>query len=270
MSSIHSRVRAEGASRRPRREAGRRLRDLVVLLMAVTIVTAGGRPAPAWSAEREAPDPQAGEPNSVNPEARRLFEDGKQQLQAGDYAQAIRSFQGAYDLAPVPGLLYILAQAHRLSGDCAAALSFYRRYLPVAPPEQRLRAKTEARIADMERCLAVNRPAAPPAVVPPPATAPVLIATSEAPAPSSATPRRRKVGLVLAGTAVGLMAAGGYFAWQSDQASNDVSRIFATKASWSDAASEREHDGQRDQTLARAALITGTLVAAAATWYLLP
>ena len=139
---------------------------------------------PTRAEDRELIVPQL-DPGPVSPEARRLFEEGKRHLQSREYDAALRKFQESYALYPVPGMLYIMAQAHRLKGDCAMALSFYRRYLPVAPSDKNLREKTEARIADMERCTAEQKATAgaPPSPSGLPAPAPPSAPTAPAPSP---------------------------------------------------------------------------------------
>ena len=54
-------------------------------------------------------------------EARALYTDGLRLYRAGVYDEAIAKLQASYRLVPAPGLLYDMAQAHRLKGDCAAA-----------------------------------------------------------------------------------------------------------------------------------------------------
>ena len=70
-----------------------------------------------------------------------------------EYDRAIEEFKRAYELAPAPGLLYNIAQAYRLKGDAAEALSFYRQYLQKDPAAKN-RADVEKRIAELEREIA--------------------------------------------------------------------------------------------------------------------
>src|SRR5204862_6239173 len=95
-----------------------------------------------------APPASAEPPASVDPEARRLAEEGLRHFDLGQYADAIRDFKAAYLRAPSPELLYDLAQAYRLSGDCPQAAAMYRRYLATSPTG-RQRARTDQRIAEL-------------------------------------------------------------------------------------------------------------------------
>lgn len=60
-------------------------------------------------------------------EARRAFE-------RNDFTGAIDRYEAAYRLKPAPGLLFNLAQSHRLAGNLAAASSYFTRFLQTRPP----------------------------------------------------------------------------------------------------------------------------------------
>jgi hypothetical protein len=72
--------------------------------------------------------------------AERLFEEGRRLYEAGDYAQAVARFEAAYQLFPAPIIVFDIAQAHRLRGDCAGARRAYARFRQLAPdaPEREL------------------------------------------------------------------------------------------------------------------------------------
>src|SRR5690606_1942076 len=171
-----------------------------------------------------------------------------------------------------PEVLYALAQAERLSGDCPTAIALYRRFLASGPAErhaevardglERCERALASRPLDARPARAPVRPAAAPATraarapVPRPTTAPV-----EGPAPSRL---RDPVGGVLLGAGlVGLAVGGALFA--------------ASSASVADADTAPTYDGyvhhmdraQSRRTWALVGLGAGTgLVAAAALRYL--
>lgn len=202
-----------------------------------------GEPAAAGDAPHEA-DPG---------EAARLYDEGRRYFNVGEYDPAIEKLKAAYLIAPLPELLYDLGQAFRLKGDCAEALSLYRRYLATSPPASRA-ARTTARMADMQECVAAARsktatatatatattPA--PAVTPGPPVAwpggPTAITAAEtrqaAPgSPPSARPRRRWA--LWTAVAAGAMAAvSGYYAWDAHVAADEVSAAFVPGRPWSD------------------------------------
>jgi hypothetical protein len=128
----------------------------------------------AWStserAHAEAPSQSALMGKSTpkvagDPEARQLYEQGQRSFDAGDYADAITKFRASYQRSGAPGLLYNLAQAHRLKGDCVQALALYRRFLATSPTGKS-RERAEARIAEIQPCAgdqAARSPTADPA-----------------------------------------------------------------------------------------------------------
>src|SRR4051812_49283826 len=85
------------------------------------------------TAQAPLPDP-ASSPVETD-EAKRLYADGKVEFAQGRYEQAIALFERAYALSGATGLLFNLAQAHRLAGQdhCPQALALYKSYLAAQP-----------------------------------------------------------------------------------------------------------------------------------------
>jgi tetratricopeptide (TPR) repeat protein len=112
--------------------------------------------------------------------ARAHFERGQRLFKVSRYREALEEFKEAYLIKPDPSFLYNIAQCHRLLGERADAIMFYRRYLEAAP-QSRNRPEVEKRIADLEEA---NRPAAsitpPPAAVAPPPPPPAAPSAPEA------------------------------------------------------------------------------------------
>lgn len=54
---------------------------------------------------------------------------GKQAFAEGKYAEAITAFREANKLQPDPKLLYAIAQAQRMAGDCASAIATYEEFI---------------------------------------------------------------------------------------------------------------------------------------------
>jgi tetratricopeptide (TPR) repeat protein len=140
------------------------------------LLLAGGRPA-------EAADPKLDA-------ARAHSQEGDAYYKLEKYANAISEYEQAYLAKPDPSFLYNIAQCHRLAGNGAEAIHFYRRYLKDAPNAPN-RAVAEKHIRDLEDLAShgtapppaapVPVPAAPAPVAPPPTEPPL------APLPSSAT-----------------------------------------------------------------------------------
>lgn len=178
-------------------------------------------------------------PGGVPAKARALAERGRASHDAGDYAAAIAAFTQAYVMAPSPALLFNLAQAYRLQGDCDDAALMYRRYLATNPsPEGR--ALAEMHLASVERCihmLSLHIPVESPSgriVTPPPREK--LAAALAAPAPSRKAAIEKDVGVGLAIGGSVALAAAGYYAVVAHNAANDVAEAYARGAKWKDVA----------------------------------
>jgi tetratricopeptide (TPR) repeat protein len=195
------------------------------------------------------------------PEKAKLLADrGRALHDAGDYSGAIAAYKEAYVLAPRPGLLFNLAQAYRLSGDCDDAAFMYQRFLDSNPPEDR-RAIAAANLTMVVKCghggLVISPPTPPTTSIA--TTAPVL-------QPVASHAELRHAGIwVAAGGAAALVVAGA-FAWEAHDASNAVSQAYAGGA-MSANLSAQDAAGRRDALIGDiagaaggAALITGAIL----------
>src|SRR6185295_11543903 len=88
-------------------------------------------------------------PSWAEPDARALYQSGDAHFKRSEWDPAIADFQRAYELSKAPGLLFNLAQAHRLKGDCGGALRLYREYLRL-DPTGKMRAKAAQHAREME------------------------------------------------------------------------------------------------------------------------
>jgi tetratricopeptide (TPR) repeat protein len=84
--------------------------------------------AVAWSAFPVHADPS--KPPVVD-----HYELGKRWFERKSYAQALEEFHLALSIAPRPEVLYSMAQAQRMLGDCASAIETYRAFLAGRPGE---------------------------------------------------------------------------------------------------------------------------------------
>jgi len=160
--------------------------------------------------------PPADERQDLTPTARELSDRGLRQYQQGQLDAAIESFMEAFALSDNTGLLFNVAQAYRLKGDCALAGEYYRRYLAAAPASS-LRPSIERRVAEMDQC--VRARAGAPLLAP---RAPVAAAVAVAPPPSSQEPApastRRALIWTLRGSTAALLASSAVFgvlAWDA-------------------------------------------------------
>jgi tetratricopeptide (TPR) repeat protein len=112
--------------------------------------------------------------------ARRLYNEGEAAYKAGRYDEAVERYTAAHELVPRPFFLFNIAQAHRLGGDKAKALFYYKAFLAASPGAFNAE-EVRGRIQELESELA---PASSP-VVPP---VEVAKAVEPAPAPALAPP----------------------------------------------------------------------------------
>jgi hypothetical protein len=216
-------------------------------------------------------------------QARELYETGLQSYRAGNYDDAIANLQASYQLVAAPGLLYDMAQAHRLKGDCADARSLYLQFLDRSPGGS-VETIARSHLVEMETCVANGARVRAAASTPELATVTAPVDSAEAPAPIAPArppsvgwvtlaaapeaaplrpPRliRRRSALAFGAAALGLAATTGYFAWRADVMSNRVSSTFAPGMQWSAAGMDAQQSGRTSATLgivtAIGALVSG-------------
>src|SRR5262245_31309713 len=189
--------------------------------------------------------------------ARELSDQGLRQYQNGEHDAAIESFMASYALSNNAGLLYNVAQAYRLKGDCPHAKAYYERYLAAVPSSQ-LKAAVEERIAELKDCAqaAAKPPEARKAPDPP------TSAHDVAPQPSGSTanltsrtemaapPRWARPSVVgTAAAAVLLAGVGAAFAVEAHLTQNRLSSRFETGGTWDDSAQQELEAGRTYRTL---------------------
>lgn len=82
----------------------------------------------------------------ADPTAEDHFNAGQAAYDRGDFPTAIREWQTSLQISGERALIFNIAQAQRLSGDCPRALATYRHYLATAPAaDQRTLAEDWAR-----------------------------------------------------------------------------------------------------------------------------
>src|SRR5580765_7736111 len=88
--------------------------------------------------------------------AETLYNDGQAAYDHGDYTTAIAKWQVAYDMSREAGLLFNLAQAKRLAGDCVGALETYKLFTTLDPASEQ-RALTDELVKEL-RCTPTPKP----------------------------------------------------------------------------------------------------------------
>ncbi len=205
--------------------------------------------------------------------ARRLYEEANRQYDLREYDEAIEACRAGYKLMPLPEFLFNIAQAYRLKGDCVEALSFYRNYLRVSPAA-RNRAKVEAFIAEMQRCVPAPSPVLAPATTPqapaPSTQAPPVRVAPRASTAAEGAPHgrsKRILGLLAAGAGMAVLGTGLYYGLSARAKSDEVATFFERGGMWTARYQELESDGQSAATRAKilgvaggAALVGGALL----------
>jgi tetratricopeptide (TPR) repeat protein len=212
---------------------------LLLLLLAVGYVAAQPSPAETRFAEGEV-----------------LYKERK-------FAEAAAKYREAYELSKVPALLFNVAQAHRLAGQCREAVVAYETYLKEAPAAAN-RADAEARRDELA-------PQCPPPVVEPPA--PKVVApvpeVERPPAARGGAPLRWS-GIAVGGAGLVTLGVATYFGVKSSQHASALTDRFADGGVW-DAESRRlEARGEKAEKNARILAITGSalVVGGGVLWFL--
>jgi len=193
-------------------------------------------------------------PPPVTEKARKRSNEGLEYFKQGEYDLAIDAFRASYALSPLPVLLFDMAQAFRKKGECARALSLYRRYLNDEPLPTN-REQVEQFITEMSRCAEPDGATSGPPVVAeaePPAASAVAAAPTNTttPAPSQGPPSSdtgahtssgtnansgaplRTAGVVVGAVGVVALGVGVYSSIQAARASQKISDLFAKGGQW--------------------------------------
>jgi tetratricopeptide (TPR) repeat protein len=199
-------------------------------------------------------------PERIPNKARKLADKGRAFHDAADYNAAVSAFKEAYVLAPSPGLLFNIAQAYRLAGNCDEAAWMYRRFLDTNPIGSH-RTLAENHLVAVERCgsggLLVDSPRSQPDATPVPESDTKLISFAALP-DNSRSRKYKKVGI---GTAIGggaLLVGAAIFAIDANDASNRVAETYKRGGKWDDIKDD-DARGKRSSTIATGLGIGGGL-----------
>jgi tetratricopeptide (TPR) repeat protein len=107
----------------------------------------------AKSTEKE----EAGAPAAARSEAKRLFDEGTDLYDRGDYDNAIGRFRQAHRLWPDPLVIFAVAQAQRLKGDCTEAIESYSRFIKAVDPSP-VRQEAEQYLSELQQSCTALKP----------------------------------------------------------------------------------------------------------------
>lgn len=172
-------------------------------------------------------------PSTSTPE--RFYAEGQAAYDHADYLTAIAKWRSSYDLSHATGLLFNLAQAYRLSGDCMNALLTYEQFVTIDPAsEQRQLADDLARELEAQ----CGGAATPPVVEHP------IIDHPRAP------PGRplKIAGLATAGVGAASLAIGLGLGHHAQVIGDEVTHACAQSCDWAEQGS-KDASGRRDATI---------------------
>jgi tetratricopeptide (TPR) repeat protein len=200
-------------------------------------------------------------PERIPTKARQLAERGRAAHNAGDYAAAVAAFKEAYVLAPSPGLLFNIAQAYRLAGNCDEAAWMYRRFLDTNPYGDQ-RQLAEQHLAMVEKCgrggldISVPAPKTDETKVPEPH---IDLTTSIDHDNRGSNFKKAGIGVGIGGAV--LLAGAGYFAYDAKSAQDTVDQTYKRGGKWADIA-DIDARGKRSAMIAAGLGIGGGLAVA--------
>jgi tetratricopeptide (TPR) repeat protein len=180
-----------------------------------------------------------------------LYAQGQSAYDAADYATAIAKWTQSYDLSREPELLFNIAQARRLDGDCVQALATYERFVQIDPTSEQ-RSLADDFVRELEpRCGATTR-------------------APDAERPPTRSERTLKIaGLAVGGGGVALLGAGLLLGHHASTLGEEVTRACAQTCDWS-AQKDNDARGRSYATTGRVLDVVGiaAIAAGAVAYYL--
>jgi tetratricopeptide (TPR) repeat protein len=193
-----------------------------------------------------------------NAQAKAHFKQGRDYQEQGYYAKAAEEYKAAYELDRRPEMLFNIAQAYRLAGDCDESAWMYRRFLDTNPVGDH-RTLAESHLASVEKCgsgglrVTAPTPKQDALAVPEPATS---VVTYSDPDRRSRTYKRVGLGTAIGGGA--LLAGAAIFAFDSYDASKTVAETYQHGGKWDDI-KDVDARGKRSATIATVMGVGGGL-----------
>ena len=203
----------------------------------------------------------------AQPGAEILYTEGQAAYDRADYAAAVTKWQAAYDLSKERDLLFNLAQAKRLSGDCTGAIATYRRFVADDPDP----ASEQHKLAgDLVRELEGKCPAQKFAV-----DLPTLNDHPNPDRPNPASGRARSgrtwkiAGLVTGGVGIAAIATGLGLGHYGASVGDEITAACATSCAWA-ALKDKDARGRRAVAIGKTLDVVGVAaIAGGAIFYYL-
>lgn len=203
--------------------------------------------------------------------AEHFYVEGQDAYDHGDYTTAIAKWQTSFQLSGEHSLLFNIAQAHRLAGDCVDALATYRRFLATGPSDQRQLAEDLARELDGQCGVHPQLPQPPllPQLPPPPipeikkSLAPVLNLAFRRNDPQDPPGHALRIaGVATSVAGLALIVTGLYLSHHGSAIGDDVTAACRAGCDWT-AWRAQDADGRRDVAIGRVLGVVGGVGAVA-------
>lgn len=207
-----------------------------------------------------------GLPASAQPSAEDLHTEGQAAYDRADYATAVAKWQASYDLSKESALLFNLAQAKRLAGDCIGALATYRRF--VAADDADPVSEQHKLAQDLALELEETCPKQEPAMIPAPPKIEVRSASGDHLRADEGRNNRESpgrtwkiAGLVAGGAGVVTIAIGLGLGHHGASIGNEVTAACATSCDW-EVLKDKDARGRREVTIGKALDAVGVVAIA--------
>ncbi len=187
----------------------------------------------------------------ARPTAEDLYAEGQRAYDSAAYATAVAKWTQSYELSRAPALLFNVAQAQRLYGDCVHALATYKRFVEIDPKSDQ-RALADVFVKELEpKCGTSTR-------------------TPNLERPSAKPGRPLKIaGLAVGGGGVALVATGLLLGRHANTLGDEVSRACSQTCDWAEQ-KDKDARGRRYATTGYVLDTVGlaAIAAGAVTYYL--
>lgn len=254
---------------------------VAALLLAPSVALAQPAPPTPAPTPETAPTPEGGAPPAPAPaspeddkkaKAKAAYEKGLGHYNLGEFDQAIEAFREAYALSSAPGLLFNIAQSHRLKKDYEQASYFYRTYLRLKPDAAN-RADVEARLEEMDKLIEEQKKiqkGPPTGTVTPEGNAtqekpttvnvnvnPGVTGTSGPTDTGIGAQTLMTAGIATAGAGGALLITGLIFGKLASNAEQELNDLNANMGTWDQSAQDTYDAGKRNNLIAMITYIAG-------------
>lgn len=163
--------------------------------------------------------------------AENIYNQGQNAYNHGDYAMAIVSWQETLKLAPLAtDILFDLAQAYRLKGDCTKALAAYRQFLTSTHPADRYLSLANEFVRSLEGSCEIPKIIVAPAKTAEPVVLPRVVRLEHR---ESSQSSMRLVGLLSASAGFVSLIVGLEFSHHASTINSHVTSTCAVSCDWS-------------------------------------